>query len=444
MPPSTEHAIAPTSKLTPPPAARGTVLVIGGDGFIGGYISAALAGAGWHTRCATRRPRSASARACDLSTMQSAADWLPLLDGVDAVVNVAGILRESGSQRFEAIHIGAPLALARACVGAGVRRLVQISALGQPADGEFIASKHRADAALLELPLDVVVLRPSVVYSTAGSYGGTSLLRSLAAIPAVLPLPGDGRWQLQPLAAEDLAELVVRAVEGGPTGLFEVGGPGPISLREYQRRWRRWFGLGDARVLQTPEWLVGLAAEAGERLGRGPLARSTWRMLRSGNVAAADAGSRLQAAFGFVPRALGDVLAARPCQVQDRWQAQLALLREPLRLGVALLFLLSAWAGLATPAAEIERIVHGSPLADFAPLLLARVAGGIDLLLGGALLLRWRQRQVIAAMLLLVLGYTLAFGLLLPAGWLDPLGGLAKNLVVLPALAALWVIVEER
>jgi hypothetical protein len=43
-----------------------------------------------------------------------------------------------------------------------------------------------------------------------------------------------------------------------------------------------------------------------------------------------------------------------------------------------------------------------------------------------------------------VLAYTLAFGIALPAAWLDPLGGLAKNLVVLPALAILWVLVERR
>jgi hypothetical protein len=47
-------------------------------------------------------------------------------------------------------------------------------------------------------------------------------------------------------------------------------------------------------------------------------------------------------------------------------------------------------------------------------------------------------------MLLSVLGYTAAFGALLPAQWLDPLGGLAKNLMILPALAALWVLADRR
>jgi uncharacterized protein YbjT (DUF2867 family) len=439
-----QRSQATQPSMLPPDARPRTVLVVGAGGFIGGFIAAALRDAGWRVLRGVRDARAADDRACDLSTMTTPAQWLPLLDGVDAVVNAAGILRERRQQSFESIHLHAPIALARACIAGGVVRLVQVSAIGRPEDSEFIASKHRADEALLALPLEVVVLRPSVVYSASGAYGGTSLLRALAALPGALVLPGDGRWLLQPVAAEDLAEITVRALEQPARGLFEVGGPEALSLRDYQLRWRRWFGLSAGPILRMPQWLISLAAEVGEMLGRGPMGRSTWRMLRAGNVTGSDAGARLQAAFGFTPRALDGALASRACQVQDRWHAQIALLREPLRIGVVLLFLLSAWAGFATPAAQIEQIAEGSLLAQLAPVTLARVAGGIDMLLAAGLLLRWREREMVAAMLLLVLGYTLAFGIALPAAWLDPLGGLAKNLVILPALALLWVIVKER
>src|SRR5690606_36065616 len=143
------------------------------------------------------------------TTMLTRQAWRPLLAGIDMVVNVAGILREAATQRFEPIQYGAPLALAQACVDTGVHRFVQISALGDPADGGFIASKHAFDEALLGLPLQAVVLRPSVVFSTAGSYGGTSLLRAMAALPGLLCVPSGGRFELQPLSVEDLAELVV-------------------------------------------------------------------------------------------------------------------------------------------------------------------------------------------------------------------------------------------
>jgi hypothetical protein len=75
---------------------------------------------------------------------------------------------------------------------------------------------------------------------------------------------------------------------------------------------------------------------------------------------------------------------------------------------------------------------------------LARVGGVIDLLLGLWLAMDIRPRLALGAMAACVIGYTLAFGLMLPSAWLDPLGGLAKNLVVLPALAVAWVLADRR
>ena len=427
------------------PAVR-TVLVIGADGFLAGYILAALRRSGWRVLRGVRRGGALAQdeRYCDLTRLRDEADWRPLLAGVDAVVNASGILRESGRQRFACIHIDAPLALAHACVSAGVTRFVQLSALGRPEDGEFIASKHRFDAALLALPLDAVVLRPSVVYATSGSYGGTSLLRALAAFPGMQLLPGDGRWPIQPVAAEDLGELAARALSGGARGIHEVGGPEPMALRDYQSAWRRWLRIDGQRAWRVPEALVSAQVRIGEWLGRGPVGETMWRMLRRGNVTAPQAAARLQATFGYAPRALSDVLAAHPSQVQDRWQAQLYFLAPTLRVAIVILWLLSAWAGWATPAATVETLAAGSALEHWAPLPLARATATLDLVLAVWLASGWRPRWALGLMGLSVVAYTLVFGIALPALWLDPLGGLAKNLLVLPALAVAWVLAERR
>ncbi|MGO4777961.1 NAD-dependent epimerase/dehydratase family protein, partial [Lysobacter sp. 2RAB21] len=194
-----DTALAPrTDARTDSPAAR-TALVIGANGFLAGYLIAGLQRHGWRILRGVRdsgRELRADQRVADLARMTAPQDWHDTLRGVDAVINVAGILRESGEQTFQTIHIDGPLALAQACLDTGVQRFVQISALGEPADGGFIASKHRFDDALLALPLRAVVLRPSVVYAASGSYGGTSLLRALAAFPGRHLLPGDGRWPL--------------------------------------------------------------------------------------------------------------------------------------------------------------------------------------------------------------------------------------------------------
>lgn len=425
---------------------RGRVLVLGAGGFIGGFVVAALRGAGWDVLRGLR-PRArlaADERGCDLAGWTRSEDWLPVLIGVDAVVNAAGLLRDRRGESLAAVHDAAPLALARACVVSGITRFVQISALGDPADGEFIASKHRFDAALLALPLRAVVLRPSVIYSTAGSYGGTSLLRALAAFPGWLPLPGDGRWQVQPAAAEDLAELVARALAGDARGLFEVGAPAPQTLRDYQRQWRRWLGVRGDRVMPVPRMVVDFAVAASERLRRGPLGATTWRLLQRGVAITPEQRARVVQAFGTAPRALEDVLARRTSQVQDRWHARLYLLEPVLRLSVVALWLLSALAGFLTPAAQIENLAAGSVLAAHSPVLLARCAAVVDLVLGLWLLVGYRPRLAITAMLMLLATYTVVFGAGVPALWRDPLGGLAKNLVLLPALAMLRVLTDRR
>jgi uncharacterized protein YbjT (DUF2867 family) len=436
MPVDTEDACPPSR----------CVLVVGANGFLGGFIVSALLAHGNRVLRGIRLHGWAAGvdeRDCDLSRMCRPEEWREALQGVDAVVNVAGILRETRVQKFDAIHVATPLALAQACVDVGIKRFVQVSALGRTEDGEFIASKHRFDEALRQLPLSSVVLRPSVVYATSGSYGGTSLLRALAAMPGMHWLPGHGRWLIQPVAAEDLGELVARSFDAEP-GVYEVGAPEPISLRDYQQQWRRWLRIPGVRVVRVPEVLVELQVAIFEAIGRGPVGRTMWRMLRRGNVTGPSAHAQLQSTFGFAPRALADVLATRPSQVQDRWQARLYFIAPLLAWSIALLWLLSAWAGLVTPAARIEQLLAESRLAGFAPVTLARVGGVIDLLLGLWLATGIRPRLALGAMAACVIGYTLALGLMLPSAWLDPLGGLAKNLVVLPALAVAWVLADRR
>ena len=424
-----------------------TVLVIGANGFLGAHIAAALRRNGWRVLRAVRgkgRDLQPDERQCDLQRMLNVRDWLPLLDGVHAVVNAAGILREERGQTFQTIHTSAPLAAAHACVQAGVTRFVQISALGDPEDGEFIASKHAFDSALLALPLDAVVLRPSLVYSVAGSYGGTSLLRAIAGFPGWQWLPGDAHWPVQPVAAEELAALVAAAVDNGANGMYEVGGPVPIALRDYQRAWRHWLRIPGQRSVQVPEAAISLQVWLWERIGSGPVGETMWRMLRRGNVTQPAAHANLARDFGIAPQPLSDVLATYPSQTQDRWHAQLYFLAPALRGCVAILWLLSAWVGWSASAEQIHGLLDGTALQSTHMVTWARAAAALDVVLGVWLLSGWRLRLLIGLMGASVLVYTLAFGIFAPALWRDLLGGLAKNLVVLPALAVLWVLADRR
>ncbi len=427
------------------------ILVTGAYGFIGSHIASALYVAGHEVIVAVRRPDTHGrfahwpAITCDFARDTRMQDWLPRLQGVDAVVNGAGILRESRAQKFSAVHVETPKALFDACAHAGVKRIIQISALGDPADGEFVRSKHAVDAYLSKLDLDWVILRPSVVYSTAGSYGGTSLLRALAVLPFVLFIPGDGQSRLQPVLIDDLARAVTRLVETdkGTRCMLEIVGPRSITFEDYLRVFRNWLGFARPYVVRLPLSFIRPFAQLGEWFGRGPLGMTMYRMLQRNNVASPGAVEKFVAAVGFQPRSVEDALHAAPSHVQDRWQARLYLLAPVLRLTLALLWIGSDIAGFLNPAemSVAQLSVAGVPVVAAMPLVILASSADIGF---GVLALTRHVRIAAVCMLFMLVAYTLFLGSALPALWLEPFGSLLKNLPLIPAVLILLVLQDRR
>ena len=423
------------------------VLVTGANGFLGSRIVAALRDAGHEPVLAVRNAASrgeTAALACDMARDVDVRTWAPRLAGIEAVVNCAGILREARNDTFQRVHVDAPLALFHACVTSGVRRVIQVSALGDPADGEFIASKQRCDSALSALDLDWLVLRPGLVYSAHGAYGGSTLLRAMAALPAVMLLPRDGSQVLQPLAAEDLAQLVVAGlarpcVRGE---IVQAVGPEVLTLRSYLAAWRAWFGLRSAYAVATPRALVEATIAAGQAWGRGPVCRVIANLLERRRIGAADAPARMHALLGVAPRTLQQALRERPAQWPDLLEARWYVVRPLLLCVLAALWIASGLTGLATPPALAQQQLPTLPAALVAPLALATSAA--DILLGVLLVFGIRVRVVLALMLVMVLAYTLAISVLAPSHWLDPFGGVLKNVPLAALLAALLVLEPRR
>jgi uncharacterized protein YbjT (DUF2867 family) len=208
-------------------------------------------------------------------------DWLAHLDGIDAVVNGVGIIGERGRQRFEPLHALAPSALFRACAETGVRRVLQISALGadERAFSAYHLSKRAADDVLRGLDLDWFVLRPSLIYGRGGQ--SSELFMRLARLP-LIPVIGDGQQRVQPVHIGDVVAVLMRALTSSePRQTLDIAGAETMPLAEWLQTMRRAQGLPRAALLRVPWGLAMLAARVG-RYASPMLQPDNLRMLQAG------------------------------------------------------------------------------------------------------------------------------------------------------------------
>jgi len=416
------------------------ILIAGASGFIGARLAAACTLAGDTVICAGRRadgPGLPGTRALrlDYTAMPSAAQLEDALRGVDVVVNAVGILREHGAQTFEALHVAGPVALFTAAARAGVRRIVQVSALGAEAGAvaNYHSSKHRADLALAALPVDWVIVQPSLVYGA----GGTSarLFELLASLPWV-PVPGRGEQRVQPVHVQDLITALITLVHSPAVvrGVVPVAGPQPLALRQFLLELRAALGLPPTRALPMPLPLMRLAAAVGDHLRGALLDRETLGMLTRGNITDPEPLARLlgRSALPVSRFVAPERRAERGVAASLRWLATL------LRVSIAAMWLIAAVVSVGPyPVASSRALLTsiGIP-ASLAPAALYGAAG-LDFVLGVLTLLPWRARWLWNAQIALVLAYTLILSARLPALWLEPFGPVAKNLPLLALLLAL-------
>lgn len=227
------HTQSPSSQL---------ITVFGGSGFLGRHVVRALTKRGYRVRVAVRRPDLAGFLQplgivgqvnCVQANLRYPDSVAAAVKGADAVINLVGILRESGRQGFSSVQGHGARAIALACAAHGVSRVVHVSALGADEDSKsvYATSKAEGEAAILAAVPNAVVLRPSVVFGPEDSF--FNRFASLARMLPVLPLVG-GDTKFQPVFAGDVAEAVALAVDGKVAGgkVYELGGPEVKSLRE--------------------------------------------------------------------------------------------------------------------------------------------------------------------------------------------------------------------
>ncbi|MGZ8348153.1 MAG: SDR family oxidoreductase [Allosphingosinicella sp.] len=428
------------------------VLLLGATGLIGSAVAARLVVEGHEVVGVARTLDSAARRVpvarwirLDLRTAVRPQDWRPHLAGIDAIVNCAGVLQDSARDSTLRVHREAPVALWQACADTGLRRIVQVSAIGVDRGGvtAFSRSKSEGDAALAASGLDWAILRPSVVVGRA-AYGGSALFRALAALPWLPRIPDAGPIDVVQL--DDVAETVAIMLRpGAPSRVaLDLAGPERLTLAEMVAAYRRWLGWPPAREIRLPAFLFALGWRTGDLVSwlgwRPPLRSTSRRELVRGAVGDPAEWMRVT---GLRPKSLGEALAAAPASVQERWFARLYLLK-PLAIGGFGLFWL------------VTGLVSLGPGREPAVAMMARTAAGawaepaviggalLDLAIGAGILFRRSAKPALLAAFTVSLLY-LALGTWLePTLWLDPLGPLMKIVPILVLNLLCLALLDER
>lgn len=290
-----------------------TVTIIGGTGFVGAYVVRSLAKAGYRLRVVSRNPEAALAlkTAGDLGQiallpgdLAKPESLVRHLQGAYAVVNLVGILFESGRQRFAALHAQGAEKLAQAAHALEVKHFIHMSSLGVDHAGasQYARTKAIGEKAVRAAFPESVILRPSVIFGAEDNF--LNKFARLSCVSPALPLIGGGKTLFQPVYVGDVAEAIKTCIEAPAAAgkTFELGGPEVMSFRQVLEYILR--TVDRRRILApVPFPLAGLIAAFTEYMPDPfKLTRDQVRLLKYDNIV--ERGALTFATLGMHPQPL--------------------------------------------------------------------------------------------------------------------------------------------
>lgn len=302
-------------------------VVFGGSGFIGRNVVRELARRGFRVRVAVRRPHHAQflrpmGAVGQVQLVQANVRHQPsiaaALKGADVVVNLVGLLSQSGAQSFERVQSAGAAAIAALAAREGVADFVHVSAIGADPESDSLYSRTKGEAerAVRDAIPTATILRPSVVFGPEDRFFNKfATLMSMA--PAFVPLPlliGGGATKFQPVYVDDVADAVCAALARpqarGRT--YELGGPRTYTFRQLLE-----FTLAETghrrMLLPAPFAIAPIMGFFGEAIGAvpffdPPITRDQIKMMKRDNVVAPGAAGL--ADLGVAPATVESVVPA--------------------------------------------------------------------------------------------------------------------------------------
>ena len=289
-----------------------TVCIIGGAGFVGRSIADQACAAGHRVRIVTRsRPRARNLTVLPtlevlVTDVNTDAGLARALDGMDAVINLSGVLYPRGGSSFKAVHAELPRRIGFAAMKAGVRRYLHMSALGADVNGpsEYLRTKGEGEVAVRSGPSELArtVFRPSVIFGENDDF--LNMFAAMARLSPVIPL-AKPQTRFQPIWVEDVARCFVTSLPDPRTfgQAYDLCGPRVYTLEELMRFVVDTLRL-KRRIVAVPDGLAQVQALTLEMLPGKLMTRDNLRSMSVDSVCKGPFPSL----FGFSPSAMEAVV----------------------------------------------------------------------------------------------------------------------------------------
>jgi len=280
------------------------ICVTGATGFVGSYVLRALLDHGHTPRCLVRSSGSSLAvddAALELKTgdVTDPASLHPAMDACDAVIHLVGIIEEHAGRNvtFERIHVDGTRNVVRAAREAGINRFIHMSANGARRDDATAYQRSKWEAEQIVRNADFehwTIFRPSLLFGRPDPGRpefASQLLRDLVRPFPILPVFGDGTYELQPVHVSAVAEAFVQAVtqKTAHEQVYVAAGPDRLPYVEVLNRIARGAGLDPKPKIYVPLPLARLGVYSVGRLGLLPISPAQFEMLVEGNTGEASA-----------------------------------------------------------------------------------------------------------------------------------------------------------
>jgi NADH dehydrogenase len=260
----------------------GRIVVAGGSGFIGRALVRRLVREGVDVAVMTAHPERSAAAVRSLGAevvrgdIQRDETLRPAVEGAEVVVQSLTfpsfpVEKAAKGWTFEGFEHRGTERLVRASAAAGVKRFVYVSGVGVAPDAAKVwhRAKWHGEQAVLGESIEAVVVRPSWVYGPEDR--ALNRFVTFARRSPMVPVLGDGEQRINPVFVDDVAEVLAQAAAiGGPTGVFEVGGPEILTMNDVLRTLLQVMGK-DKPLVHFPVWMPKSAGFFAQVLPKPPL-----------------------------------------------------------------------------------------------------------------------------------------------------------------------------